>query len=82
MGFVKPFSNFDSVPQNALQRAAASDLSSGREPVSWAFTTIPSENWKNLLGAALLEYAQGTGTWDAVEKTFVDGWRAEAEAAV
>ncbi|MBQ7866970.1 MAG: ABC transporter substrate-binding protein [Clostridia bacterium] len=82
MGFVTPFSNFDSTPQNALQRAAAADLASGREPVGWAFTTIPSENWKNLLGAALLEYAQGTGTWDAVEKTFVDGWRAEAEAAV
>ena len=24
---------------------------------------MPSENWKNNLGGALLNYAQGTGTW-------------------
>ena len=38
---------------------------------------MPSENWKNGVGSALLEYAQGTGDWDAVKTAFVDGWAAE-----
>ena len=29
----------------------------------------------------MLEYAQGTGEWDAVEKAFVDGWATEYAAA-
>ena len=83
MGFVTPFDTFEGSdrPQNALQRAAAEDLASGRQQVSWAFTTIPSENWKTNVGAALLEYAQGTGNWDNVRTAFVDGWAREAAAA-
>ena len=49
--------------------------------VSWNFTTMPSENWKNNLGGALLNYAQGTGTWDSVQTAFVDGWAEEYAAA-
>ena len=84
MGFVTPFKSFDEGYQadNALQRAAAEYLAEGRRPVSWSFTTIPSETWKNHVGAALLEYAQGTGSWAAVRTAFVDGWAAEYEAAV
>ena len=53
----------------------------GKTPVSWNFTTMPSENWKNNVGSALLEYAQGTGKWDAVETAFVDGWATEYQLA-
>ena len=42
---------------------------------------MPSEEWKNQLGSALLEYAQGTGDWDTVVSKFVDGWAAEYAAA-
>ena len=41
---------------------------------------MPSEEWKNGVGSALLEYAQGTGDWDAVKTAFVDGWAAECAA--
>ena len=83
MGFVTPFDTFTASdrPQNALQQAAAEDLASGREQVKWAFTTIPSENWKTGVGAALLEYAQGTGNWENVRTAFVDGWARESSAA-
>jgi raffinose/stachyose/melibiose transport system substrate-binding protein len=82
LGFVSPFRTFtDSIPQNALQAAAQAMLNSGKVPVAWAFTTIPSETWKNHTGAAMLEYAQGTAGWDAVERAFVDGWAAESSAA-
>ena len=40
-----------------------------------------SEEWKNGVGSALLEYAQGTGDWDAVVTAFVDGWKTEYDAA-
>ena len=50
----------------------------GKVPVSWNFTTMPSENWKNGLGSALTAYAAGTGTWDGVVTAFVDGWATEA----
>lgn len=53
----------------------------GKTPVSWNFTTMPSEEWKNGVGSALLEYAQGTGDWDAVVTAFVDGWKTEYDAA-
>ncbi len=42
---------------------------------------MPSENWKNNVGGALLNYAQGTGTWDSVQTAFVDGWAEEYAAA-
>ena len=49
----------------------------GKTPVSWNFTTMPSEEWKNGVGSALTAYAAGTGDWDAVVSAFVDGWAAE-----
>ena len=41
----------------------------------------PSTQWKNDFGNALLEYAQGTGDWDAVKSAFVDGWAKEYQAS-
>ncbi len=49
----------------------------GKVPVSWNFTTMPSEEWKNGVGSALTAYAAGTGAWDDVVKAFVDGWASE-----
>ncbi len=83
MGFVTPFSTFDAgyTAHNALLDAASEDLAVGHTPVSWTFPTMPSEAWKNGVGAALLEYAQGTKEWSAVETAFVDGWAGEYAAA-
>ena len=49
----------------------------GKVPVSWNFTTMPSEEWKNGVGSALTAYAAGTGKWDDVVSAFVDGWASE-----
>ena len=82
MGFVTPFTTFaDYLPDNPLVKANAEYTEAGKTPVSWNFTTMPSENWKNNLGGALLNYAQGTGTWDSVQTAFVDGWAEEYAAA-
>ena len=65
---------------NYFKQVAAESVAAGKTPVSWDFTTMPSENWKNGVGAALTDYAQGTGDWDAVVTAFVDGWAAESAA--
>lgn len=82
MGFVTPFTTFgDYLPSNPLVQANEEYNQAGKTPVSWNFTTMPSENWKNNVGSALLEYAQGTGEWDGVVDAFVDGWATEYAAA-
>ncbi len=83
MGFVTPFSTFtdDYLPANPLVVAADEYVKKGTVSVTWNFTTMPSEEWKNQLGSAMLEYAQGTGNWDAVVTAFVDGWATEYQAA-
>lgn len=82
MGFVTPFTTFaDYLPSNPLVQANEEYNEAGKTPVSWNFTTMPSENWKNNVGGALLEYAQGTGDWNGVVSAFVDGWATEYAAA-
>ena len=82
MGFTTPFKTFDDIKtDNPLVAAAVADQKSGKTQVSWNFTMMPSEQWKNDLGNALLEYAQGTQSWDAVKTAFVDGWAKEYSAA-
>ena len=82
MGFVCPFKAFDNYPAtNPLINIANDYVSSGKTSVAWTFTTMPSEEWKNGVGSALLEYAQGTGNWDGVVTAFVDGWASEYAAA-
>lgn len=85
MGFVTPFKTFDEDAKyqanNALIKAADEYIAAGKTAVKWNFSTIPSEKWKDGVGSALLEYAQGTGEWDAVKTAFVDGWATEYKAA-
>lgn len=82
MGFVCPFNAFDNYPaSNPLITIANDYVSAGKTSVAWTFTTMPSEEWKNGVGSALLEYAQGTGDWDGVVTAFVDGWATEYAAA-
>ena len=81
MGFVTPFKDMASIKSdNPLVEIAQGDAKSGKKDVTWNFTIMPSENWKNNLGSALLAYAQGTGKWDGVKKAFVDGWKTEYDA--
>lgn len=84
MGFTTPFKAFDKVKSdNPLVEAAVEDSNSGKDQVAWNFTMMPSEQWKNDLGNALLQYAQKGQTqaqWDEVQKAFVDNWKTEYDA--
>lgn len=82
MGFVIPFkSNLES--DNTLVNEANAYLEEGKTPVTWVFSTMPSEEWKNGVGSALTAYAadQTDENWEKVVSAFVDGWAEEAAAA-
>ena len=78
MGFVIPFKNAIEAENVFVQQDEAM-LEAGKTPVSWNFTTMPSEEWKNGVGSALTAYAadQTDANWDAVVTAFVDGWATE-----
>ena len=78
MGFVIPFKKAAESP-NLFVKQDAEYTAAGKTPVSWNFTTMPSEEWKNGVGSALTAYAadQTDANWDAVVAAFVDGWASE-----
>ena len=76
MNFVIPFKKAVE-SSNLFVKQDSEYTAAGKTPVSWNFTTMPSEEWKNGVGSALTAYAAGTGDWDAVVTAFVDGWASE-----
>lgn len=80
MGFVSPFKSAKPA-SNPLVAIANEYIAEGKTSVSWNFSSIPSETWKNGVGTALTQYAAGKGTWQDVVTAFVDGWAAEYKAA-
>ena len=82
MGFVIPFKAAVESP-NLFVKQDTAYTAEGKTPVSWNFTTMPSEEWKNGVGSALTAYAadQTDANWDAVVAAFVDGWATEYSLA-
>ena len=80
MGFVSPFKKAKE-SSNPLSKIANDYIAAGKTPVAWVFTTMPSEDWKNGVGAAMVAYAQGKGDWNAVKNAFVNGWKTEYDKA-
>jgi raffinose/stachyose/melibiose transport system substrate-binding protein len=80
MGFVSPFKKAKE-SSNPLSKIANDYIAAGKTPIAWVFTTMPSEDWKNGVGAAMVAYAQGKGDWSAVENAFVNGWKTEYDKA-
>ncbi len=80
MSFVIPFKAAKE-STNLFVKIDKANTDAGKVPVSWNFPTMPSETWKDGVGAALTQYAAGTGDWEAVKTAFVDGWKTEKEKA-
>ena len=78
MGFVIPFDTAVEAA-NPFTKIGNDLIAEGKTPVAWTFTTMPSEEWKNMVGQALTAYAadQTDANWDAVVTAFVDGWASE-----
>ena len=78
MGFVIPFKAAAESP-NLFVKQDVAYTAEGKNPVSWNFPTMPSEEWKNGVGTALTQYAadQTDANWANVVAAFVDGWATE-----
>ena len=81
MKFVCPFKKAKEA-NNYLVKLANQMVADGKTPVSWNFPTMPSEQWKDDLGSALITYAAGQTeeNWAKVQVAFVDGWATEYAA--
>ena len=78
MGFVIPFDTAVESP-NLFVKQDVAYTAAGKTPVSWNFPTMPSEEWKNMVGSALTAYAadQTDDNWAKVVEAFVGGWASE-----
>lgn len=81
LGFIAPFDTFadDEKPKDPLAKEVLSWMGKpGVTSVAWNFTVFPSQTFKDSFGAGLLEYAQGTKTWDDVKTIVINDWKTES----
>jgi raffinose/stachyose/melibiose transport system substrate-binding protein len=78
--FIAPFDTFadnekptDPLAKEVLRYTSDTNLYN----VAWDFVKFPGQDFKNDFGAALLQYAQGKMTWDAVTQLVVTEWPAK-----
>lgn len=81
LGFIAPFDTFDESEQPSdplalelLNWMEKDDI----DTIPWDFTVFPGQAFKDDFGAVLLQYAQGTKTWDDVRSTVVNKWKSES----
>ncbi|RDY32244.1 ABC transporter substrate-binding protein [Lachnotalea glycerini] len=81
--FIAPFTTFsdDQRPSDPLAKQIFAWMENGSITVNWTFAAFPSEEFKNYFGSALLEYAQGSATWDDVVSVVKETWASERAAA-
>lgn len=83
LGFIAPFNTFNDneKPGDPLAKEVLNWMSKdGVHSVPWTFASFPSEEFKNMFGDALLEYAQDQKSWDEVVTTVKEAWKSEAAA--
>lgn len=83
LGNIAPFTTFtdDEKPSDPLAKSMLESMESGKEMIPWVFTTFPSQTFKDNFGSALLEYAQGTMSWDDLNEVVVSQWKEEKAAS-
>lgn len=76
--FISPFNTFkdNEKPDDPLAKEILKWMESNKTTVEWVFSSFPGLDFKDSVGSALLEYVQGSKTWDDVKETTVDSWAA------
>ena len=83
LNFISPFDTFkeNEIPNDPLAKQIVEWLNKDNiKTVPWNFTIFPSLSFKNDFGAALLQYAQGSISWDEVKNIVVTRWTEEAKS--
>ncbi len=83
LGFIAPFDTFNEneKPADPLAKEVLRWMEKDTTSVAWTFAAFPSQTFKDAFGAALLEYAQGSKSWDEVVGVFKDMWASEKAKA-
>ncbi|ONI45068.1 ABC transporter substrate-binding protein [Candidatus Epulonipiscioides gigas] len=79
LGNISPYSTFadDEKPNDPLAKSMLEYMENGKTSITWVFPMFPSQNFKDAVGASLMEYAQGSKTWNDVEATVKDMWASQ-----
>ena len=77
LNFISPFNTFkeNERPEDPLAREVIKWMEKDKTTVEWVFNSFPSQEFKDDFGNALLEYVQGTKSFDDVKKVTVDSWK-------
>lgn len=80
LDFITPFNTFteEELPADPLAKEVVRYINDDSvENIPWIFTAFPSDTFKKTVGNSLLEYVQGSKSWDNVEKIVKDTWKSE-----
>jgi raffinose/stachyose/melibiose transport system substrate-binding protein len=81
LNFIAPFDTFTETekPADPLAKEVIRWMEKdGITSVPWNFTVFPSQTFKDSFGASLLQYAQGSMSWDDLTAKVVTDWKAES----
>ena len=80
LDFIAPFSTFEEseAPKDPLAKEIIRYMNRDNvTTIPWDFTVFPSQTFKENFGASLLNYAQGTKTFEQVKNDMVADWKKE-----
>ena len=81
LNFISPFDTFEVTdrPNDPLSKEVMNWMEKeNSKNITWDFVVFPSQSFKDDFASALLQYAQGTITWQQVKQVFVDSWKTES----
>lgn len=81
LNFIAPYDTFreNEEPSDPLGKQVYEWMNKeGIRSIPWTFSIFPGQDFKNDFGAALLQYAQGTKTWQETVNIFINRWKEES----
>ena len=81
LNFIAPFDTFTDAekPSDPLAKEVIKWMEKeGTTSVAWNFTVFPNQTFKDNFGASLLQYAQGSMSWDDLVTKVVADWKTES----
>ena len=82
LDLIAPFDTFteNEKPKDPLAKEVINWMNKDNtNTIPWNFTVFPSVTFKNDFGSVLLQYSQGTKTWNDVKSVFVQKWKSESQ---
>ena len=82
LDLIAPFDTFNEneTPKDPLAKEVINWMNKDNiNTIPWNFTVFPSQTFKSDFGSALLQYSQGTKSWNDVKNTVIDRWKSESK---